>query len=136
MMGQLRIPREKFALPENICSKHRRIPKEQAMKFTLTIFLFLAFTTTALAAREVVLVARDGKFEPETIEIQKDEKVELLVKNEGKEAEEFESHELHREKIIPPGKSVRIKIGPLKEGTYNFFGEFHPETAKGQIVVK
>lgn len=98
--------------------------------------LILGLTSSAFAAREIVLVAKDGKFEPDTIEIGVDEKVEILVKNEGSDAEEFESVELHREKVIPPGKSARIKIGPLKAGTYTFFGEFHPETAKGKIIVK
>jgi plastocyanin len=106
------------------------------MKLALITSLFMAFAATALANQEVTLVAKDGKFEPETLEVSKDTKIEILVKNEGSDAEEFESQELHREKIIPPGKSVRIKIGPLKEGTYNFYGDFHQETAKGKIVVK
>lgn len=98
--------------------------------------LILTLTSSAFAAREIVLVAKDGKFDPETIEMTKDEKVELVVKNQGSDAEEFESNELHREKVIPPGREVRIKIGPLSEGTYNFFGDFHPSTAKGKIIVK
>ena len=35
-----------------------------------------------------------------------------------------------------PGKSAEIFIGPLKPGVYDFYGEFHPQTARGQIVAK
>ncbi|WP_413290667.1 cupredoxin domain-containing protein [Bdellovibrio sp. HCB337] len=107
------------------------------MKFAAVLsVLILGLSSSAFALREIVIVAKDGKFAPDMVELAVDEKVELLVKNEGTDAEEFESIELHREKVIPPGKSARIKIGPLKAGTYIFFGEFHPETAKGKIIVK
>ena len=82
------------------------------------------------------LAVKDGYFSPETVEVRAGEKFRLVVRNEGAEAEEFESHELNREKIIAPGKTVEIIIGPLAAGSYRFFGEFHPETAKGQIVAK
>jgi len=82
------------------------------------------------------LTAKDGYFTPETVEVPAGKKFRLMVKNAGSTPEEFESHELNREKVIPPGKTVTIIIGPLKPGTYGFFGEFHPKTAKGQIVAK
>jgi len=82
------------------------------------------------------LTAKDGRFSPETIEVSAGQKFRLVVTNAGPGPEEFESHELNREKVIPPGKTAEIIIGPLKPGTYSFFGEFHPKTAKGQIVAK
>lgn len=82
------------------------------------------------------LTVKDGHFSPEIVEVRAGEKFKLIVRNEGIEAEEFESHELNREKIIAPGKMVEIIIGPLTAGSYHFFGEFHSETAKGQIVAK
>ena len=82
------------------------------------------------------LTAKDGYFTPETVEVPAGKKFRLMVKNAGSTPEEFESHELNREKVIPPGKTATIIIGPLKPGTYGFFGEFHPKTAKGQIVAK
>ena len=60
----------------------------------------------------------------------------LVVKNLDNGPEEFESYLLHREKLIPAGSQVTIFIGPLKAGTYDFFGEFHSDTAKGQIIAK
>lgn len=82
------------------------------------------------------LTVKDGRFSPDTLEVPAGKKIKLVVKNEGPGAEEFESHDLNREKLIPVGKSVDILIGPLKPGTYGFFGEFHPNTAKGRIVAK
>jgi hypothetical protein len=82
------------------------------------------------------LTAKDGRFNPETIEVPAGQKFKLVVNNEGPGPEEFESHELNREKVIPAGGKADILIGPLKPGTYTFFGEFHPKTANGKIVAK
>jgi hypothetical protein len=82
------------------------------------------------------LTVKDGRFIPETVDVPAGKKFKLVVSNEGPGPEEFESHELNREKVIPAGQKAEIILGPLKAGTYSFFGEFHPKTAKGQIVAK
>lgn len=82
------------------------------------------------------LTVKDGKFDPETVEVPAGKKFRLIVANEGSGPEEFESHELNREKVIPAGRKGAVIIGPLDPGSYSFFGDFHPETAKGQIVAK
>ncbi len=82
------------------------------------------------------LMTKDGRFSPEKIEIPAGKKIKLIVRNEGTEPEEFESRDLNREKMVMPGKSVEIFIGPLKPGVYGFYGEFHPKTATGQIIAK
>lgn len=48
---------------------------------------------------------------------------------------EFESIELKRETVLAPGVSRAVVFAPLKPGVHRFFGEFHPQTAKGEIVV-
>ena len=45
--------------------------------------------------------------------------------NEDSTPEEFESHQLNREKVIAAGSAASIFIGPLKPGKYAFVGEFH-----------
>lgn len=82
------------------------------------------------------LTAKDGRFLPEQIDIPVGLKIRLVVKNEGSGPEEFESSALNREKLIMPGKSAEIFIGPLKPGAYEFYGEFHPQTARGRIVAR
>jgi hypothetical protein len=82
------------------------------------------------------LAVKDGRFTPEKLEVPAGQKFRLIVRNEGSGPEEFESSDLNREKVVTPGNSVVIFIGPLKPGTYGFFGDFHPQTARGQIVAK
>ncbi len=82
------------------------------------------------------LVAKDGRFAPEKLEVPAGKKFKLVVKNEGPGPEEFESRELNREKVVLEGKSIDVIIGPLKPGTYGFFGDFHPRTANGKIIAK
>ena len=82
------------------------------------------------------LLIRAGHFVPATLEVPANTKFRLLIKNEGPGAEEFESVELRKEKVLAPGASSFLIFQPLKAGSYKFFGEFHPETAQGQIVAK
>lgn len=105
----------------------------------------MLLATSALAASAPVLaddmpsfhlVIRAGRFIPETIEVPANTKFRLLIKNEGPGAEEFESIELRKEKVLGPGASSFLIFQPLKPGTYKFFGEFHPETAQGRFVAK
>ena len=91
----------------------------------------------ALAADPVYnMTLKDHVFSPDTIEIPANTKATLIVKNEDSTPEEFDSDQLHREKVIPAGKEAVINIGPLKPGTYEFQGEYHEATAKGRVVVK
>ena len=82
------------------------------------------------------LLIKAGHFIPETLEVPANTKFRLLIKNEGPGAEEFESVELKKEKVLAPGASSFLIFQPLKPGSYKFFGEFHPETAQGRIVAK
>jgi plastocyanin len=86
--------------------------------------------------RTLALTIRDHKFEPAELEIPAGAKVKLQIKNADATPEEFDSSQLHREKVIPAGQEVSVIIGPLKPGRYEFIGEFHKETARGAILVK
>jgi hypothetical protein len=82
------------------------------------------------------LVAKDGRFEPTVLMANAGEKFAIEVKNEGPETEEFESTELNREKRVGVGKTILVYIGPLASGEYPFFGDEHPMTANGKLIVK
>jgi|TARA_E500000305_G_C3855700_1_gene158205 heme/copper-type cytochrome/quinol oxidase subunit 2 len=82
------------------------------------------------------ILIKDHLFYPDELVIPADTKVKLLVKNQDATPEEFESYELNREKVIPGNTQAIIFVGPLKPGTYPFFGEFFPKTAQGRIIVK
>ncbi len=82
------------------------------------------------------LTVKDGHFYPETVEAPAGKKFRIVVKNEGSSPEEFESLELRKETVLAPGVTRSVVFAPMKPGTYKFFGDFHPDTAKGRIIVK
>lgn len=106
------------------------------MVLALGLSLGLALPLHAETLPSFSLTAKDGRFLPEKIEVPAGQKIRLTFTNEGPGPEEFESSKLNREKMIMSGKSADIFLGPLKPGVYDFYGEFHPQTARGQIVVK
>jgi len=110
---------------------------KQTLKL-LSLFSGLWFVTVVYAGDkpEFILVIKDHKFQPAQVVIPAGQKVALLVDNQDATSEEFESHELNREKVIPGKTKVKIFVGPLEAGNYPFFGEFHEESAKGTLVVK
>lgn len=88
------------------------------------------------ADHEVRLAIRDHKFEPTEIKVPAQQRIKLHIHNQDPTPEEFESHSLRREKVIPGGGKAVISIGPLKPGRYTFFGEFSPGTANGVLIVE
>ncbi|HKX07025.1 MAG TPA: cupredoxin domain-containing protein [Stellaceae bacterium] len=85
---------------------------------------------------QFTLVIKDHKFTPTELQIPAGAKVRLVVRNDDATPEEFESTELHREKVVPPGQQIVVIVGPLEPGTYGFFGEFHKGSAQGKLIAK
>jgi len=100
----------------------------------------VAIAPSAFAVAEekpaYTVVIQDHRFEPSELKIPAGQKVRLVVDNRGAGPEEFESYELHREKVIPGGSKATLYIGPLEPGRYPFFGEFHPDTAQGAVIAE
>jgi hypothetical protein len=98
--------------------------------------LSLEMVAMASDPDQIILVIKDHRFTPAEFEIPAGEKRMLSIENKDPTAEEFESHTLHREKILPANSTTRVFIGPLKPGRYEFFGEFNDATARGIVIVK
>ena len=81
------------------------------------------------------IVLKNNQFVPSEVQIPAGVKVKLVVRNDNATPSEFESTQLHREKIVPPGQEITVFVGPLDPGSYEFFDDFHPET-RGHLVVK
>jgi plastocyanin len=97
----------------------------------------LAFCLSAVAAEpEVQLVIKGHRFEPAELKVPAGQRIKLVVHNQDATPEEFESHSLNREKVVPAGGKVTIYIGPLDRGRYTFFGEYHEKTAQGAVVAE
>jgi plastocyanin len=105
------------------------------MKYLLTAVLLLPVAGIAADA-DVTLTIRDHRFQPAELIVPAGKKIKLTVVNEDSTAEEFESHALNREKVIPANSSTTIYIGPLSPGRYSFVGEFHEQTAQGTVVAQ
>ena len=108
-------------------------------RFILAITFPMVMMFTSLASAQdntFVITIKDHKFHPAEVLVPAGKKVKLLVKNEDRTPEEFESYSLNREKIIGGGKQAIIYVGPLKPGKYKFFGEFHEKTAQGVLIAK
>lgn len=103
----------------------------------LSLFAALAFVGSVHAADpEAALVIKNHRFEPAELRVPAGQRVKLVVHNQGSTAEEFESHTLNREKVIPGRAKATLYIGPLKPGRYEFFGEYHEATAKGVVIAE
>jgi hypothetical protein len=80
--------------------------------------------------------ALGGILEPPTIEVPAGVRFKIEIENEGSDPVEFESTELHLEKVLAGGAKSYLVINGLKPGTYTFFDDFHPDTGKVQLIVK
>ena len=105
------------------------------MKRLLCLSLLLPLGAFAADA-DFTLVIKEHRFQPAELTVPANKKVKLLVENKDATPEEFESHELNREKVIPGNSSAVMFIGPLAPGRYPFFGEFNEKTAQGVIVAQ
>ena len=88
------------------------------------------------ADSEITLVIRNNRFEPATVRVPAGQRVKLLVDNQDATAEEFESHALNREKIVPAGTRTALFVGPLPPGSYSFYGEYHQSSAQGALIAE
>ena len=106
----------------------------------MRLILGLMFTVLALSAQaevpEFKVVIKDHHFVPAEIRVPAGTKVKLVIENQDPTPEEFESDALHREKIIAGNKTAKVMIGPLKPGSYPFFGEFNEDTAQGVVIAE
>ncbi|WP_206485866.1 cupredoxin domain-containing protein [Thalassotalea sp. G2M2-11] len=98
--------------------------------------MVLPFDALATNIPEFHLTLENHLFFPAEIEVPANKKVKLIIYNKDDVAEEFDSFDLNREKMIFPKRKSTIYIGPLPPGEYHFFGEYNPNMATGKVVVK
>ncbi|HYL57264.1 MAG TPA: cupredoxin domain-containing protein [Candidatus Acidoferrales bacterium] len=75
-----------------------------------------------------------GRFEPSSVTLPANTPVKLQVTNASDAAIEFESFELHRERVVQPGQTITVFIPALAPGSYPFFNDMNNAEAKGEIV--
>jgi plastocyanin len=98
----------------------------------------LALATAAPAVADdpgVSISLKNNQFVPSEVAIPAGVKVKLVVRNDNPTPAEFESTQLHREKVVAAGHAITVFVGPLDPGRYEFFDDFHPQT-RGHLIVK
>jgi len=78
----------------------------------------------------------DGKVAPLRIEVPAGRRFKLELRNSGSTPAEFESNELHKEKVLAPATTSVLVFRTLDPGEYPFFDDFHPYAPKAVIVAK
>jgi uncharacterized protein (DUF58 family) len=87
-------------------------------------------------AQELTLTIKDHRFTPTELRVPAGKRVSVTVVNDDPTPEEFESHSLKVEKVIPGKSKALVRFGPLKPGRYEFVGEYHEDTAKGVVIAE
>lgn len=115
---------------------HLSSPCRQTAAFILAMAAMFCATAAMAADGEYSLIIQGHRFQPAEFVVPAGKKVKLSVENRDATPEEFESHDLNREKIIAGKSTATIFVGPLRPGRYRFFGEFNEKTARGVIIAQ
>jgi hypothetical protein len=91
---------------------------------------------TAFAQETFKLVIENHAFTPTSLSVPANVRFRIEVENRDPTPAEFESSDLRVEKIVVGGGKISVFVGPLKPGTYAFFDDYHPDTAKGTMIAK
>lgn len=98
--------------------------------------VLLGSVASAADDGDVRIVLREHKFVPAEVTVPAGKKIRLIIENQDATAEEFESYELNREKVVAGNSQITVFVGPLAPGRYPFFGDFHKETANGVLIAQ
>ena len=93
-------------------------------------------TVGADGLRIYTIELKNRTMSPSEIRVKAGEPFWLEVKNTDGTSEEIESNSFKFEKVIPPKRTAKIKVGKTAPGIYDIFGEFHADTCQGKIIAE
>jgi Cupredoxin-like domain len=102
-----------------------------------SLALALVLVTHRASAQDTVtlsLTLQNHQFVPAEVHAPPGKQIAIRVKNLNDIVSEFESSDLHFEKIVPVGSEATVYVRPLQPGRYNFYDDFHHAT-QGYLVV-
>ncbi len=114
----------------------QRFTIRHLVSWTVPLLLTAAGSAAAADPPQYSLVLKNHLYEPAALKVPAGTKFKIVVRNDDPTPEEFESTDFSREKIVMPHSSIVVYVGPLSTGNYGFFGDFHPDTAKGRLIVE
>jgi Cupredoxin-like domain len=107
------------------------------------VMVFLAATALAWGAAgaraedvPLQITLQHGRFDPPELVVPANAACQVRVTNADPTAIEFESFELHRERVVQPGESITVYLPALAPGRYPFFDDFHHDSTQGAIVAE
>ena len=108
------------------------------IKSLLVSALIVTIGPAMLSAEDAPLVVhyQNGHFDPANLAVPANSAFKVAVTNQDSTTIEFESFELHRERVVRPGETITVFLPALAPGNYPFFDDFHPDAPKGVIVAK
>jgi plastocyanin len=106
------------------------------MRILACLVPLLFMSTPSAADIELHITIENNRFVPAEIKAPPGQRIKLMILNKDRTPEEFESYILNIEKIIPGGSRGLVFIRPQMPGRYKFFGEFHQDTAQGELIVE
>jgi plastocyanin len=95
----------------------------------------IAHTARADDTVSISLTIKNHQFDPAETHAPAGKQIVFHVKNLNDIVSEFESSDLHFEKIVPAGSEAVVYVHPLKPGRYNYYDDFHHAT-QGYLVVQ
>jgi plastocyanin len=112
----------------------RRIGVVAALPLLASVLLASLHTAKADDVVSLSVVIKDHKFDPAEVHAPPGKAIEFHVKNLNNIVSEFESSDLHFEKIVPAGAEAVVHVRAQQPGKYNFYDDFHHET-QGYLIV-
>lgn len=113
--------------------RHQGIGANRRFKLSAAaLFAALSLVGTPFACADdavtLSITIKDHKFDPAEMHAPPGQPIQFRVKNLNPIVSEFESSDLHFEKIVPAGSDAVVYVRPLQPGRYNFFDDFHHDT--------
>ncbi len=107
------------------------------LRFFIAPGLVLAsLAATTRTAPEYQLTLQDHVWQPAELKLPANTRINARVTNQDATPSEFESNDFNREKFVMPGSTVTVFIGPPDRSHYEFFDDFHPDTACGVLILE
>jgi plastocyanin len=102
--------------------------------FPLASFANLAAEAADPATYEITL--KDQAFTPAELRVPAGTAFIIKVKNENDAPAEFESKDMKFEKIVAGHAGILVKVTALPGGAFEFYDEYHEDTARGTVVAE
>ena len=79
---------------------------------------------------------KDGSITPLRLDVPANRPFKIELRNAGNTPAEFESTQLHLEKVLAAQSSSFLVIRRLAPGEHKFFDDFHPDAPQAVLVAK